>query len=193
MKNISLLIAFGLAIYFLLVRKAGATYADSGGADIGNPLYFSLGKIMTDGQTLSYDGLQKLKRREAFSSVPYNDPPGSNNWSIGYGHQIKASESFTQVDSFMAEQLLAADVQDAEDAVNSNVSATLTQVQFDALVSFVYNVGGGAFARGSIPEKLNAGNFDAALATMRLYIKAGGTVSASLISRRADEIGQFLA
>jgi hypothetical protein len=73
MKNISLLILLGIAVYFLLIRKAGATYADSGGADIGNPLYFSLGKIMADSQTLSYDGLQKLKRREAFSSIPYND------------------------------------------------------------------------------------------------------------------------
>jgi lysozyme len=93
----------------------------------------------------------------------------------------------------MAEQLLAADVQDAEDAVNSNVSATLTQTQFDALVSFVYNVGAGAFSRGSVPEKLNAGNFDAALATMRLYYKSNGVISASLVARRADEIGQFLA
>jgi lysozyme len=193
MKNISLLIAIGVAVYFLVIRKAGATMADSNGVDIGNPLYFSLGKIMAEPQTISQDGLNRLMLRESFSPTPYPDPPGSGKFSIGFGHQIQPGESFVSITRDQASELLAGDIVDVENAINENVSATLSQTQFDALCSFVYNVGTGAFKRGSIPEKLNAGLYNSALETMKLYVNANHAPNANLISRRSDEVNQFIS
>ena len=193
MKRTLILSACVLAAYFLFARKAGAVYADSGGADVGNPFYFSLGKIMQPAQHLSQAGLERLKTRERFSATPYNDPPGSDKWSIGYGHQIKPGESFTVISEATGELILESDVITAENAINNNVSATLTQNQFDALVSFVFNIGVGAFLHGSVPEKLNNGQFDAAVATMKLYKNSNGEESPILVARRKSEAAQFLA
>lgn len=191
MKKLLFLVALGVSAYFLLVRKAGAVYIDSGGTDTGNPFYFSMGKIMGGAQTISQAGIDAIKRREQFSYRPYPDPPGSGKFSIGYGHQIRPGEAFTSLTESQADQILAADLGDAENAVNSHVAADLSQAQFDALCSFVYNVGEGAFKRGTVPEKLNAGMYDAAASTMRLYVKINGLPSRSLALRRDDEIAQF--
>lgn len=186
MKKITIILLIGLAGWFLFLRKSAASVA-TGGADVGNPLYFSLGKTMSDGtQTISQMGVDAIKRREGFSPAPYADPPGqTNTYSIWYGHQIKPGDDLPNMNP---EQTLRDDLAWAEDAVNSNVSATLTQNQFDALVSFVYNVGKGAFTSGTVPQKLNDGDFAAAIETMMRYnshhLKA-------VDDRRNDEIAQF--
>ena len=167
--------------------------ASANSEDVGNPLYFSLGKTMTgNAQTLSQDGLQRLMAREGFSATPYPDPPGQNKlFSIWYGHQIKPGDDLSLM---TPEDTLRADTQIAADAVNANVSATLTQNQFDALVSFVYNVGVSAFKHGTVPQKLNAGDFKAATDTMLRYVHdSTGAVNQSLAARRATEVAQFYA
>jgi lysozyme len=193
MKRAIVLVAGIVAVLFW-IKKAGASQVDSGGADSGNLFYMSLGKTMSgDSQTLSNAGLQALKKREGFSGVKYPDPPNSGKFSVGYGHQIQAGESYDTIDEATASLLLAQDVQSAENTVNGNVSATLTQNQFDALVSFVYNIGAGAFLRGSVPQKLNNGDIAGATLTMRQYINSGGTYSGVLVSRRDSEVNQFYA
>lgn len=145
------------------------------------------GSIMNISQT----GIDLIAGREGFSEKPYNDPPGSQKWSIGYGHQILPGENLTYVTRDQALTLLAKDTAKAEYAVKRNITVVLTQAQHDALVSFVYNVGIGAFEKGSVPTKINAGNFSAAANSIRAYNKAGGVVNMALVARRESEAVTF--
>jgi len=174
--------------------KQSAANSATDGADTGSLFYFSTGKtFMGQAQTLSANGLERLKQRESFSSTRYEDPKGSGKYSIGFGHQIKAGESLDNISIDVGSQLLALDVASAEDTVNSNISADISQNAFDALVSFVYNVGKTAFEGGTVPEKINNGDMTGATQTMLLYKKAGGNVSVALIARRTSEVAQFYA
>lgn len=140
---------------------------------------------------LSQSGLDFIAQIEGFSATPYNDPPGSAKWSIGYGHQIQPGENLTSVTEDHARNILAADTANANAAVSKYVTAPLTQAQHDALVSFVFNIGVGAFVAGTVPTKLNNGDFQAAADTMRQYDKSGGVVNTALVSRREDEASNF--
>lgn len=143
-------------------------------------------------QTLTDAGLSFIAKIEGFSATPYNDPPGSDKYSIGFGHQIQSGESFP--DPITIEQgraLLAKDTQTAQNAVKSAITVPLNSNQFDALTSFVFNIGEGAFKSGSVPAKINAGDFQAAADTMRQYVKAGGVVSQALVDRRESEASVF--
>jgi len=138
------------------------------------------------------DSISKMiEQFEGFSATPYNDPPGSDKYSIGYGHQIQAGESFTVIDRAAAAVLLVKDTELARDTVDSLITVPLNPAQYAALVSFVYNVGYGNFCFGSVPEKINSGDFQAAADTMRRYVNAGGRVNAALVARRKIEASAF--
>lgn len=128
---------------------------------------------------------------EGFSPTPYNDPPGSNLYSIGYGHQIQPGESFTDITEEEGRALLDRDMAAARAAVAESITVPLSSDQQAALVSFVYNIGASAFERGTVPAKLNAGDFQAAADTMRQYNKAGGRVNQALVKRRDIEAAAF--
>ncbi|MGE5537816.1 MAG: lysozyme [Gemmatimonas sp.] len=105
----------------------------------------------------SEEGLAFLKANEGYGDFAYVDRALKN--TIGYGHRIRPGESFpTGVSRDQAERLFAADVAEAASAVRRLAKVELTQSQFDALVSLVYNVGSGAFARSRMLGKLNAGD-----------------------------------
>jgi lysozyme len=142
-------------------------------------------------KVISSAGLRMIARLEGFSATPYNDPPGSSKWSIGYGHQIQPGEIFTAIDEATARDLLAKDTAHAQDVVRLAITAPLDAAQFDALTSFVYNVGAGAFKSGSVPGLINAGRFAAAAAKMKEYVNAGGRISVALIARRELEAAAF--
>lgn len=139
--------------------------------------------------SMSPDGLEALMKREGFSETPYPDHKG---YSIGFGHLIKPGESFTRITRGEAAQLLAADVEWAEDAVRSAVLVPLNQSQFDALTSFAYNVGAGAFKRSTLVRKINAYDPTAADEFGR-WVYASGAVVPGLVARRAEEAAQFTA
>ena len=80
----------------------------------------------------------------------------------------------------------------AEAVVSSLVKAPLNQNQFDALVSFAYNVGGGAFASSTLLKLINAGAFGAAAAQFTKWDLARGEVSAGLLRRRQAEQQLFV-
>jgi lysozyme len=140
---------------------------------------------------LSSEGLRMIAGLEGFSSTPYNDPPGSSKWSIGYGHQILPGESFAIISEETAREMLARDTNIAQDAVRRAIKVPLDAAQFDALTSFVYNIGVGAFFAGHVPGLINAGNFAGAAEKMREYIHAGHAVSVALIARRQLEASAF--
>lgn len=67
----------------------------------------------------------------------------------------------------------------------------LTQQQFDALVSFAFNVGNGAFCDSTLLKRLNAGQYDAVPAQLNRWVKAGGKTLEGLVTRRAAEGALF--
>lgn len=137
--------------------------------------------------TLSQAGLAALQNREGFSAKPYADHKG---YSIGYGHLIKEGENLTYVSVAQALDLLASDVQWAQDAVLSAITVPITQNQFDALVSFAYNVGAGAFKRSTLVKRINAGDSDAGQEFGR-WVYASSQKNQGLIARRQSERQQF--
>lgn len=193
------------AILFLTSRKAEA-HSGSGGGEISEGDFLlpddyvppdssdfeEIDYTWEDGmpKTLSDDGLEFLKSREGFAPTRYFDHKG---YSIGYGHLIKAGEAFAEPMTLeFATQLLAQDVEWAENAVNDNVKVPLKQNQFDALVSFVYNVGAGAFEKSTLLRKLNAGDVNAWQEFAR-WNMASGAVNTGLVTRRKLETDLFLA
>ena len=150
-------------------------------------------------QTITDAGLNLIAQFEGFSATAYNDPPGSDKWSIGFGHQIQPGEDHYMTDTLTVDQgraLLALDTSNAQTVVRGAISWPLTPAQFDALTSFVYNIGAGAFKAGTVPAKINAGDLAGAAATMRQYNKvhdASGAlvVNDVLTQRRATEAAAF--
>lgn len=150
----------------------------------------SIEGMVMDQQHLSADGLRRLAEEEGFSATPYSDFKGN---SIGHGHLIRPGESLTYVTREQARDLLLSDVAWAEAAVRSAVDVQLQQHQFDALVSFAFNVGASAFGRSTLVKKLNAGDLAGAAAEFPRWNLAGGAVLPTLVARRARERATFEA
>jgi len=119
----------------------------------------------------------------------YRDPVGI--WTIGFGHTSGVMEGQT-VTLAEAEDLLKQDVKNFSGAVEAWVHVPLSQSQFDALVSFAYNVGTGAFSQSTMLRLLNAGNFAEAANQFPLWVHAGGEVLPGLVRRREAERQLFL-
>ena len=84
--------------------------------------------------------------------------------------------------------LLDQDLDFAEASMNSMVKVSLNQNQFDALVSFIFNVGESAFRNSTLLKVLNAGHFDQVPAQLRRWIRDNGKVVKGLVNRREKEI-----
>ena len=132
-------------------------------------------------------GVQAIADREGFSAMPYADHKG---WSIGYGHLIKSGENLPTVTQDQARTLLMFDIAWAQDAVSSAITVPLTQNQFNALTSFCYNVGAGAFKKSTLVKRINA-NDPGAIDEFSRWIFASGQPNAALQARRASEAQQF--
>lgn len=140
---------------------------------------------------LSEAGLAAIAAREGFSATRYPDASG---YSIGYGHFIKPTDAFSEpISEATARELLRRDADTAADAVRAYVTAPLFQNHFDALVSFVYNIGAGAFKRSTLLAELNVGDYEGAAAQFARWNISQGKTLAALTTRRADESRQFLA
>lgn len=141
---------------------------------------------------LSDNGLKFIKSFEGFSATPYKDTAGK--MSIGYGHLMKFGENFDQgISPDQAEVLLAKDVSYAESCVSQYVKVDLTQNEYDALVSFTYNLGGKALAGSTLLKLLNADNFEGAANEFLRWNHVNGKVSAGITRRRQAEKDLFLA
>lgn len=117
--------------------------------------------------SISGRGLEFIAKHEGFSSKVYNDVGGKH--TIGYGHLIKPGESFETVTKQEALDLLHTDVATAEKALKRNIEVVLRQHQYDALVSFTYNLGGKALSESIIKDHINSGQFDQAANDFIMY------------------------
>jgi len=132
-------------------------------------------------------GLELIKQMEGFRADPYICPAGV--LTVGYGHTGNVTGSVTEEE---AEELLKEDVKKAEETIEATVKTPLNENQFSALVSFIYNVGSGAFKSSTLKKHLDAGNFDAAANQFDRWVFAGGRKLPGLIKRRAAEKELFL-
>ena len=140
----------------------------------------------------SENSLNIIKKYEGFSASPYLCP--AKKLTIGYGHVIVSRETFpsTGISPEIAENLLKQDVSIAEMAINHSVAIKLLQNQFDALVSFVYNVGSKGFEKSTLLRLLNENKHELAAAEFSKWIFAGGLAQNGLIRRRAEEKELFM-
>jgi lysozyme len=134
----------------------------------------------------SKHGIEFIAAYEGFVDHPYRDSGGV--WTIGYGHTGAGVSSMGTISHARGLELLAADVSNAEDAVNA-VGLELSQSQFDALVSFVFNCGAGTLAPSrSLGDALRQPGMKGVPAAMALYVRdAHRNVLAGLVKRRAAE------
>src|SRR5215203_3409654 len=136
----------------------------------------------------SSKGLGVIRLFEGLALKAYPDPGSKNGdpWTIGYGHTIGVKPGMTCKESH-AEEWLAWDVSRFERAVEKLVKVPLTQPQFDALISFCFNVGEGNLAKSTLLRRLNAGAYADVPAQLKRWDKAGGKVMKGLVRRRAAE------
>lgn len=140
---------------------------------------------------ISQAGIDLIKNSEGFSPRPYRCPAGY--LTIGYGHVIRRGDThLLSIDKDAAEALLRQDVREAERAVNAMVAVPLAQHEFDALVSFVFNVGAGRFADSTLLELLNEGRRKEAAEQFGKWVRSGSKVLPGLVKRRQAERRLFL-
>lgn len=137
---------------------------------------------------ISPDGLELIKRHEGLRLKAYRCPGGK--WTIGYGHTKDVRRGMV-IARVHADRFLKEDVQDAEEAVNRLVEVPLTQGQFDALASFVFNLGVGAFSRSTLLKKLNAGDHRGAAGEFERWVYSNKRRLLGLVVRREDERALF--
>lgn len=138
-------------------------------------------------------GIELIKYYEGFSPTPYLCPAGI--LTIGFGHVIRQGEVFAPAGITREEgvALLRQDVQQFARQVLRLIRVPLTDGQFDALVSFTFNLGAGALQRSTLRQKLNRGEYDEAAEEFPKWIWAGGRKLQGLLRRRLAEQAIYAA
>lgn len=136
-------------------------------------------------------GLALIKQFEGFSPVPYRCPAGL--WTIGYGHVMHADarNQITAVTEREATDILQQDVRIAEQSVARMIAVPLTQAQFDALVSFTFNLGAAALQRSTLRRVVNRGAHGDVPCQFLCWVWAAGRKLPGLVRRRAAEAEMY--
>ena len=137
---------------------------------------------------ISDKGIYAIKKFEGCELIAYQDAVGV--WTIGYGHTKGVSEGDI-ISSAQAEALLLKELKEYEDYVNKLVTVPLHDYQFDALVSWTYNLGPTNLANSTMLKKLNEGKYNEVPDEMRRWNRAGGKVLEGLVIRRDYEAKLF--
>ena len=139
---------------------------------------------------ISDTGIELIKSFEGFRATPYEDVAGK--MTIGFGHLILPGEVFGALSSVEATALLIRDIAEkAEKWIDLYVKVNLTQNEYDALCSFVYNVGAGNFRSSTLLDKLNQFEKPSVPTEMLKWCKAGGATVKGLLQRRQKEADLF--
>ena len=136
----------------------------------------------------SQNGIDLIKHFEGCELYAYKCPAGV--WTIGYGH-TKDVEPGMQITEDDAHNMLVEELNEYETYVNTLVSVPLNQNQFDALVSWVYNLGGGNLKASTLLKVLNSADYEGVPAQIMRWNKAGGKVLEGLTRRRQAEADLF--
>lgn len=143
----------------------------------------------------SEKGVALIKEFEGCKLTAYQDSVGV--WTIGYGWTQpvdgKPIRAVMTIKQETAERLLKTGLVSYESDVSRLVKVSLTQGQFDALVSFTYNLGARSLSTSTLLRKLNAGDYAGAADELLRWNKAGGKVLNGLTRRREAERALFLS
>lgn len=136
----------------------------------------------------SEDAIKLIKASEGCRLTAYRDSVGV--LTIGYGSTggIKEGQTITQK---QADNMLIDDMDAAAEGVTKLVKVALTQGQFDALTSFVFNLGEGRLRDSTLLRLLNQGKYGEAANQFKFWVMAGGKPLAGLVKRRAAERALF--
>ncbi|BAZ16955.1 putative lysozyme [Calothrix sp. NIES-4071] len=142
---------------------------------------------------ISDRGLDLIIESEGIYLNLYNCP--ANHATIGVGHLVhhgpingsEPEEFKCGITRQRAMEILRADVSGAEAVVNKLVKVPLNQNQFDALVSFVFNLGETNFAKSTLLARVNALDYDAVPSELNRWVYAKGKILPGLVKRRQRE------
>jgi len=144
---------------------------------------------------MSEAGLAKIREHEAFVPKVYDD--GAGNSTIGYGHMVLDGEDFSGgITEAEAIKLFEKDVERVVNGSLDKIEVELTQNQIDAIGSFVFNVGPGAFEKGPLPY-INARKHESATSRILKYVTGRDVrtgerrVLRGLLKRRRDEVALY--
>lgn len=135
-------------------------------------------------------GIELIKSFEGLEQTAYPDPAtGGDPWTIGYGHTGADVYPGLRISKIRAEELLVKDLRRFEDAVETLIDVELNQNEFDALVSFTYNVGEGALGDSTLRRRLNAEEDKCPVFQQELprWVNGGNGPMPGLIRRREAE------
>jgi len=154
---------------------------------------------------ISAQAVEMIKHHEGVRFKPYRCP--AKLWTVGVGHVLYPEQGKLKIenrDEFLlrpednrvwtkeeVDGILRADLQRFERGVVQLLPIVLTQGEFDACVSFSFNVGLGTLQRSTFRQKIIRGDKDAAIESLLQYCKAGGKVLKGLENRRKDEAALF--
>jgi lysozyme len=144
---------------------------------------------------ISEEGLSLIKKFEGCpvdqdgNCYAYQDVVGV--WTIGFGRtkDVKEGDKMTKEEAIY---LLQEEMMEYEGYINDLVEVPLEQNQFDALVSWVYNLGSGNLQSSTMLRVLNEGKYEEVPAQIRRWNKAGGEVYEGLVKRRESEAVMFM-
>lgn len=137
---------------------------------------------------ISQKGIDLIKSSEGLRLEAYQDSVGV--WTIGYG-TTRGVKAGMKISMAQAEEYLKADVARFEPELAALVKVPLNQNQWDALMSFVYNLGSANLSSSTLLKLLNAGNYSGAAEQFPRWNKAGGKELAGLTKRRNAEQALF--
>ncbi|CQG98740.1 lysozyme [Yersinia mollaretii] len=143
---------------------------------------------------ISENGISKLKGEEGERLTGYKDSRGIP--TIGVGHTGVVDGKPVAVGMVISKdkssELLRSDLKWTEEAITTNVKAPLTQNQYDALCSLIFNIGPTAFANSTVLKRLSAGDYKGAADAFLMWKKAGNDPE-RLLPRRQRERALFLS
>lgn len=133
---------------------------------------------------ISDNGLSLIKKFEGLELKAYKCP--ADVWTIGYGH-TKGVQEGDEWSEDHANHMLEVELEEYSEYVNKYVEVELNENQFDALVSWVYNLGPANLKASTMLKVLNAGEYENVPAQIKRWNKAGGKVLEGLVRRREAE------
>lgn len=142
---------------------------------------------------MTYKGIELIKRFEGFSPTVYICPAGYP--TIGHGHVVlpEEKERFKAgITKEEAEDLLITDLMRLEKRIKPLIKVEINELMLDAIMSFSYNLGIGAFQRSTLRQKLNRGEFIDASDEFLKWVYVGGRKLQGLVLRRQAERRLFL-
>ena len=195
---------------FLQELISSSEYGDKNSKTIAKKDYKAENRTDTNKVTdmkMSDKGIEWLKGLEGSVKVNgkhviYDDATGKpvpagaplpKGATIGYGHLVKPGEDFTNgITERQAIALLRSDIATAERAVQDNITAQMSQAQYDALVSLAYNIGASGFKNSTVVKYINNPDFHSSVysdleSAWKAWNRTQGKLSNGLINRRQNE------